>query len=363
MLTGSEIVIAACGAGVFGCFAGSFLNVVAHRLPRNLSIAHPPSRCGACGTQLAWHDNLPLIGWLALRGRCRHCGGAIAPRYVLMELLCGALTAATVAFALLVPQAPAPWIADPLIATALAATALLIAVYACVVAMITDLEHQIIPDEISLPLIVAAPALSVAAGTGLPESSVWLSWLDPHQPARSLAWIAAGAGAVGVALILLLMALSVRVHAGFETWQPAERRAYRIGSLFAAGSVAAGFALAALLPAEHLLVSALLLYGMLGFAVGWLLILLVTVVGSAVARTSAMGFGDAKLFAPLCALLGPEGALIAFALACGVGVLLSLPKLLLGGDSRIPFGPSLIIGWALTIVFGPWLHARLPWQP
>jgi leader peptidase (prepilin peptidase)/N-methyltransferase len=76
---------------VIGACVGSFLNVVAWRLPREESIVLPPSRCPKCGSRLRWFENLPVIGWLLLRGRCGHCGAPIAIRYPLMELLTAGL--------------------------------------------------------------------------------------------------------------------------------------------------------------------------------------------------------------------------------------------------------------------------------
>ena len=84
---------------IFGLFVGSFLNVCCHRLPRNRGIAQPPSACGACGTRLAWHENLPLWGWLGTWGRCRHCGTRFSPRYLLAELIVAGLSVAAVAWA------------------------------------------------------------------------------------------------------------------------------------------------------------------------------------------------------------------------------------------------------------------------
>ena len=78
-------------AAVLGACVGSFLNVVAWRLPRQESVIWPASHCPRCGTTLAWHDNLPLLGWLLLRGRCRHCHQPISPRYPLVELLSAGL--------------------------------------------------------------------------------------------------------------------------------------------------------------------------------------------------------------------------------------------------------------------------------
>ena len=73
-------------AGVLGLLVGSFLNVVIHRVPAGRSILAPPSACPACGARIRWHDNVPVVSWLLLRGRCRHCGAAIPVRYPLVEL-------------------------------------------------------------------------------------------------------------------------------------------------------------------------------------------------------------------------------------------------------------------------------------
>jgi leader peptidase (prepilin peptidase)/N-methyltransferase len=96
------LVVALLGA----CF-GSFVNVVAWRLPRQASLARPPSHCPRCGTRLAWFENAPVIGWLVVRGRCRHCGAPVSVRYPMVELLCSGLW---VAMLLATPggQGPAP---------------------------------------------------------------------------------------------------------------------------------------------------------------------------------------------------------------------------------------------------------------
>ena len=74
---------------VLGACVGSFLNVVIYRLPAGLALSHPPSRCPACGTELAARDNIPILGWILLRGRCRYCSEPISPRYPLIETIAG----------------------------------------------------------------------------------------------------------------------------------------------------------------------------------------------------------------------------------------------------------------------------------
>ncbi|MHC4295655.1 MAG: prepilin peptidase, partial [Planctomycetota bacterium] len=78
---------------VIGACAGSFLNVVIYRLPRGQSIIFPPSHCPACGRSIRWYDNVPLLSWILLRGRCRFCKAAISPRYILVEAGTAALIA------------------------------------------------------------------------------------------------------------------------------------------------------------------------------------------------------------------------------------------------------------------------------
>jgi leader peptidase (prepilin peptidase)/N-methyltransferase len=87
---------AAVLAGVLGLAIGSFLNVVIHRLPRGESLSKPRSRCPGCGKQIRARDNIPVVSWLLLRGRCRDCGEPISPRYPLVEALTAGLCVAVV---------------------------------------------------------------------------------------------------------------------------------------------------------------------------------------------------------------------------------------------------------------------------
>ena len=87
----SLFVILACG--FLGLLFGSFANVLVHRLPRGESIAFPGSRCPACAHAIAWHDNIPVVSWLLLHGRCRHCAASVAVRYPLLEAGLGILWA------------------------------------------------------------------------------------------------------------------------------------------------------------------------------------------------------------------------------------------------------------------------------
>jgi len=140
-------------AGLFGLCVGSFANVVIYRSPREgLSVLRPArSFCPACRAPVAFQDNVPLLSWLILAGRCRSCRARISWRYPVVELLLGAL------FAL------AWWISPPV--DALSTGRLLagwLLVSACVAVTLIDLEHLIIPDVITYPVALAGLLLSAA---------------------------------------------------------------------------------------------------------------------------------------------------------------------------------------------------------
>ncbi|MDQ1514402.1 MAG: leader peptidase (prepilin peptidase) / N-methyltransferase [Actinomycetota bacterium] len=129
--------------GLFGLIIGSFLNVVIWRVPRKLSVVRPPSHCPQCETPIRPIDNIPVVAWLALRGKCRHCGNPIPVRYPLVEAGCGVLFAAVAA------RFGSSW----------ALPAFLVLTAALLAISIIDLEHFIVPDRITAPLTVSALAL------------------------------------------------------------------------------------------------------------------------------------------------------------------------------------------------------------
>lgn len=144
-------------AGLAGLLIGSFLNVVAHRLPRGESVVTPGSRCPGCGTALRPYDNIPVVSWLLLRGRCRSCGEPISPQYPVVELATGLLWAAVVAAR------------DDAAGIALG----LILVTALVPIVVIDLEHRLIPNRITGPAAIAAVVAGLALDAdGLPEQLI-----------------------------------------------------------------------------------------------------------------------------------------------------------------------------------------------
>jgi leader peptidase (prepilin peptidase)/N-methyltransferase len=157
-------------AFVPGLALGSFLNVVAARVPLRRSVVHPGSACMSCATPIAWYDNLPIVSYLFLRGRCRSCGETIPWKYPLVELLTALLVGASVlAFGFSAEAAVASFFCAALVAVS-----------------VVDLERRIIPNRIVLP----AAAVVLAAQTLLFPSPEW------------------ALAALGAALFLFLAALA-----------------------------------------------------------------------------------------------------------------------------------------------------------
>jgi leader peptidase (prepilin peptidase)/N-methyltransferase len=130
-------------AGVLGALLGSFGNVCILRIPAGMSIARPPSHCFVCKTPVRWFDNLPLVSWLLLRGKCRKCGATFSPRYLLVEGAMLGLALATYHFCLTTAD-------DPLKGLARFGVYLLFEL-ALVVITFIDLDHKKIPDKITYP--------------------------------------------------------------------------------------------------------------------------------------------------------------------------------------------------------------------
>jgi leader peptidase (prepilin peptidase) / N-methyltransferase len=134
-------------AGLLGALVGSFLNVVIWRLPRGESVVSPGSRCPSCHRSIAPYDNLPIVSWLALRGRCRHCAAPISPRYPLLELLTALAFAAVVA-----------------VRGVDSGLVLELPFVACLIALAgIDYDHKLLPNRIVYPMAVYGVAATLLA--------------------------------------------------------------------------------------------------------------------------------------------------------------------------------------------------------
>lgn len=143
----TEATAVALFAGVLGLLLGSFLNVCTLRWPKGQSVVRPPSHCGSCGARIRWFDNIPVVSWILLWGRCRACGGRISIQYPLVELTTGLIWAG-----MFLQLGPGP--------EALRGSIFLTIVFGIA---LTDARFYIIPDEFSLGGLVLGLALSFPA--------------------------------------------------------------------------------------------------------------------------------------------------------------------------------------------------------
>ncbi|TVR11580.1 MAG: prepilin peptidase [Planctomycetota bacterium] len=394
MWTTTATMLAALIGGIFGAFIGSYLGVIAHRVPRGQSIVRPPSHCSDCGTILRWNDNIPILGWLLLRGRCRWCGARIPLSVWLIEVVTAALTATVCWWVFTHPEA----VVSPLalaaayrvewlwLAPLLASVALLVAVWVLLVCTLTDLQHMIIPDELSKPMQVLAPFLALMLSGSL---------VDEHASAYLLPLFASSASIDGtslgmwtffdgvlrvllilvgaLALLLISLPLARWIYGtrlrGPYPWRDQDHRAFAVG---------AWWFVIALIPAMLLLAIAgtmaeandmsfnvwawmvlLLTNSLLGCLAGWYLPYLVGLFGSWAFARNAMGYGDVKMLAWMGAFLGPVGVLYTFFIASVYGSLIGIPMRLFGGGREIPFGPYLVLGGVTAFLAGPTISATL----
>jgi leader peptidase (prepilin peptidase)/N-methyltransferase len=243
---------------VLGAAIGSFLNVVVYRLPAGISLLYPPSRCPDCLTPIRKQDNLPIVGWLKLKGRCAHCHTPVSPRYPIIEAVTGALFLVTYWVFGFSIQTPSYWV-----------------------------------------------FLSLLLALGLID-------LDTMTLSNPLMKIGLITGLIFQAII--------------------------------------GFSIHGLSSAIVSLASSAI-----GMVLGILLIDGITVVGSVIFRRPAMGDGDAFLAAMMGAWLGWRYLLLSVFLAALVGAIVGMGGRLLGqmqGFQKMPFGPCLAIGAALSVFVG-----------
>ncbi len=161
---GSTLVLFSIIFFMFGCIVGSFLNVVIHRLPREMSVANPPSHCPQCGYTIPWYQNIPLITWLWQRGRCAGCDLSIPVRYFLVELLTGLafLGAWLLVHFHFAGGSEKPFLTQPIVA-ALVTLALVTLLAGLIASTFIDFEHYIIPDELTKGGMVTGAFFSLAA--------------------------------------------------------------------------------------------------------------------------------------------------------------------------------------------------------
>jgi leader peptidase (prepilin peptidase) / N-methyltransferase len=374
-------IVGAVFAFAFGACAGSFLNVLVWRLPTGQSVVTPPSRCPKCGHRLRWFENLPVVGWFLLKGRCSACRAPISAQYPAVEILVAVLFAvAYVAFYAPLDRstesvfhdAASPWWHLQSFARSWPAFAVVMTLVAGLVAMtLVDSKTMLIPVEIPTTVTIVA-FLGWTVQGFLPEARNLRDYLPIPAASWTTAFAAFGMLA-GLGVSRWLIATG-RLRPSFSDWAnyvkpggdggdyPHARREMWVEVAFLLpGFAGAGLAclVAAILgytSSDPVCQPMTLLGGsMLGWVVGGALVWTIRILGSLAFGREAMGLGDVHLQAAVGAALGWKVAVLAFFVAVFVAITWSLASLLLRRFSRffnreIPFGPHLAVGAILFVV-------------
>ena len=330
-------------SALLGGTVGSFLNVCIYRIPiEGLRVSHPRgSFCPSCKSAVRWFDNVPVLAWMWLRGRCRDCSEPISPRYPLVE----AFTAAM--FLLITWRYGGEFLQQDLISVLL----LWIWISILIVVSGIDLDHRIIPDQFTIP------------GTAvLLLISPWMPWLS-DRPEVTGAAVQHGWSAIESHVWWSAVAAMILLGQAFQrlvpSWQK-KRRTFQESQLaYVVGAVIGFLAAIYLGDSESLWNSPVdrILMSVSGAAVGAGTIWGIGWIGSIIFRKPAMGFGDVKWMGLLGATLGPEPILVAFLIACLLGSVVGIWWRVFRGSSYIPFGPFLATGAASMLLARPQLQS------
>jgi leader peptidase (prepilin peptidase)/N-methyltransferase len=367
-----------------GACVGSFLNVVIWRLPRGQSIVFPGSHCPICGRGIAWYDNIPLLSWLILRGKCRSCKAAISPRYLLVELttallvsglyvcyymldiremptppgtflnswpmfvaqaalLCGLLVCTAVDIEMwLVPlevtwfvaligiasstYAPHPWMPQVTATTAAVGFAALAGIVVAVMLMRLGLIQPSFIDVEEKPVIDTKKGKSTKSKAPIAVAITSADGVNPRKEIlRELLFLAP-------AILLAIAAWAVLTHvpAAGKAWSALlDRQSHPVLAVHLNGAAAAVF----------------------GYLIGGLLIWGTRIVGTLGFGKEAMGLGDVHILACVGAVCGWMVPTIAFFVAPVLGLLWAVYLFLRRGQRELPYGPWLAAASLLVMVF------------
>ncbi|MDB5357402.1 MAG: peptidase family protein [Phycisphaerales bacterium] len=392
----------------FGACIGSFLNVVVWRLPRDESLVTPPSHCPKCNQLLKWYDNIPVLGWIKLGGRCRYCKESISARYPIIEAITGLLFVLFYVMYFMAHVGPCARITsegqavgrpmsivedwpiyflDMLLLSGLLASSLIDAELFIIpieipwlIAAIAILVHTIL-DQGTMPgnVMVGPRPAALAAGAGLGTVISYLLWATGNLPTS----FAEGGPMLEVEREELEQKRKARegregdqggrgagkkadtkvIEDEPREWTSREvRKEMRKEMLFLLPALGLGILsmfLVLKVPAiERVWIEAAsvrwvsaLLGSVLGGLVGGFIVWLTRILGTLGFGREAMGMGDVHLMVGVGAVIGGGGAVLAFFLAPFFGIALAIYMLLTGKRRELPYGPYLSLATAFVMLF------------
>ncbi|MCS7045865.1 MAG: prepilin peptidase [Gemmataceae bacterium] len=310
---------------IVGLMVGSFLNVCIARLPLEKSLIWPGSRCGTCQQPIRWYDNLPLLSYLWLQGRCRSCGSSFSIQYFLVELATGTAFGVLFYFEAVVnvhewyEPSGASWHFGPLPWTWIAGFAYhAFLVSILIAASVADLNGR----EIPLPLTLTGTVIGIAGGVLMPWPWPWPVELASPRPGP------------GVPSGMEWLALEGGLREGIQPWPvwgPLP------SWLAPGGNWQTG-----------------LITSLAGALVGSLVMRGIGAVFSAGLGKEALGLGDADLMMMVGAFFGWQIVVVAIFVSVIPAAVVGVIQLLVNRDHASPFGPSLAAGSLVTYFFWPW---------
>jgi leader peptidase (prepilin peptidase)/N-methyltransferase len=371
----------------FGGIVGSFINVVIYRLPAGMSVITPSSRCPTCGARLSWWENTPILGWLLVRGRCRHCGVPISPQYMLVELFMALLFAGLyVAFYMAGPAlyGPTPaytagwwdevggnWWYYNGVWTFPAFIALVFMLAGLVAMTIIDARTFEIP--IKIPVVVTLIAFVAWPVQALLPVHPRALDLWPIQTTNWQWFAVACGGMLGILASLVLLRRGVLRYsfADYEEYveegqtfadYPHARREMMVELLFLApclGGLVLGYLVGAKIGGGPPPVIVQAVGGsLLGYLVGGGIVWAVRILGTLGFGREAMGLGDVHLLGAVGAVLGWVDPIFIFLLAPFFGLLwavlsMGFSSLLHKKRRELPYGPHLAVATLIVLLCRP----------
>ena len=352
-----------------------------------MGLVQPSSRCPVCGRRLAWHENIPIVGWILVRGRCRTCGTRVSPAYPAVELLMGALFAGL--YLLLYAVNPAgswggawpAWCQSTGFAGSWPIFAALCALIAALVAAtLSDLRTYLIPIQVTAwPTAIGLAAWLVQSAMGPASDAARAGWRAQWPlPLPDWTWVGISAGAAAGLLLSNALLRAGRILPSFHDYHeyqsddspfadyPHARREIMRELRFVApavlGAVAGGLVAYALRgavagsvpPLPVAAVSASLIGYLAGAGAVWI----VRVLGTLAKGVEAMGMGDVHLMGAAGAVLGWIDPVVAFLIAPFIGLswiagVAIAGRMRGGGRREIPYGPHLALAVLLIVLIRP----------
>lgn len=354
-----------------GASVGSFLNVVIYRLPRNLSLVRPGSACPSCKTPIAFYDNIPILSWLLLMGKCRKCKTKITPRYLIIELLTALLF--VVLYWIYFQTSLRKGIGG-FFEGGFSLYLIHIIMLSCfVAASAIDLELYIIPISICW-LVTAAGIIAAGAGTFFYDSAVIRSYdLFPLASAK-VAILAAGALAGLVTSLLLLFSGIIKTSYPSEKSDTIESQTeqkqtenynHRLEMLkeviFLLPIVIGAFAAFRIyknvphfadwwIDFSQVPVIAGLFGSLWGYFIGCAVVWITRILGTFAFGREAMGLGDVHIMGAAGAVLGPWSVVVAFFIAPFFGLAWAVFSMFFKKIRQIPYGPFLSMGVFVVMI-------------